>query len=198
MNALDELTLKLLTSKKKYNNYLANMMPDKSAEIKTFYDKVAKMRPRIQTLLGKYLDDPATQTTNELDDVIEQCLRTVVKHLEMRDYEDKCARKGYDETDSSEEEVVLFGQADEASLDATGQASLHLCTIKTPTLSAVMSEQGVADCAFEMRNGVKDEVDDEEVEETEETPINTSSFWGGRVNKKQTSLDSFIRRRPKR
>ncbi len=95
------------------------MMPDKSAEIKTFYDKVAKMRPRIQTLLGKYLDDPATQTTNELDDVIEQCLRSVVKHLEMRDYEDKCARKGYDETDSSEEEVVLFGQA---SLDATDQA----------------------------------------------------------------------------
>jgi hypothetical protein len=162
MNALDELTLKLLTSKKKYNNYLANMMPDKSAEIKTFYDKVAKMRPRIQTLLGKYLDDPATQTTNELDDVIEQCLRTVVKHLEMRDYEDKCARKGYDETDSSEEEVVLFGQAD--ATDATDKTSLE----------------------------------DEASNEVEETPINTSSFWGGRVNKQQSSLDSFVRRRPKR
>jgi hypothetical protein len=157
MNALDELTLKLLTSKKKYNNYLANMMPDKSAEVRTFYDKVAKMRPRIQTLLGKYLDDPATQTTNELDDVIEQCLRTVVKHLEMRDYEDKCARKGYDETDSSEEEVVLFGQA---SLDATDKADA-------------------------------DEAQDVE----EETSINTSSFWGGRVNKQQSSLDSFVRRR---
>ena len=162
MNALDELTLKLLTSKKKYNNYLANMMPDKSAEIKTFYDKVAKMRPRIQTLLGKYLDDPATQTTNELDDVIEQCLRSVVKHLEMRDYEDKCARKGYDETDSSEEEVVLFGQAD--ATDATDKTSLE----------------------------------DEASNEVEETPINTSSFWGGRVNKQQSSLDSFVRRRPKR
>jgi hypothetical protein len=149
----------LLTSKKKYNNYLANMMPDKSAEIKTFYDKVAKMRPRIQTLLGKYLDDPATQTTNELDDVIEQCLRSVVKHMEMRDYEDKCARKGYDETDSSEEEVVLFGQA-----DATDKAD--------------------TDATIE--------------EESEETPINTSSFWGGRVNKQQSSLDSFVRRRPKR
>ena len=34
---------------------------------------------------------------------------------------------------------------------------LHLCTIKTPTLSAVMCEQGGADCAFEMRNGVKEE-----------------------------------------
>ena len=169
MNALDELTLKLLTSKKKYNNYLANMMPDKSAEVRTFYDKVAKMRPRIQTLLGKYLDDPATQTTNELDDVIEQCLRTVVKHLEMRDYEDKCARKGYDETDSSEEEVMLFGQA---SLDATDKA----------------------DATDEA--SLKDEVEDEE--ESEKTPINTSSFWGGRVNKQQTSLDSFVRRRPKR
>jgi hypothetical protein len=171
MNALDELTLKLLTSKKKYNNYLANMMPDKSAEVRTFYEKVAKMRPRIQTLLGKYLDDPATQTTNELDDVIEQCLRSVVKHLEMRDYEDKCARNGYDETDSSEEEVVLFGQAsldatDQASLDATDQASL------------------------EDKASLEDE--------SEETPINTSSFWGGRVNKQQSSLDSFVRRRPKR
>ena len=170
MNALDELTLKLLTSKKKYNNYLANMMPDKSAEIKTFYDKVAKMRPRIQTLLGKYLDDPATQTTNELDDVIEQCLRTVVKHLEMRDYEDKCARKGYDETDSSEEEVMLFGQA---SLDATDEAT--------------DATDEATDATLEEESSLK-----------EETPINTSSFWGGRVNKQQTSLDSFVRRRTNR
>ena len=156
MNALDELTLKLLTSKKKYNNYLANAMPDKSAEIKTFYDKVAKFRPRIQTLLGKYLDDPATQTTNELDDVIEQCLRVVVKHLEMRDYEDKCARKGYDETDSSEEEEVLFQTPDFQTPD-----------VQTP-------------------------------DELTETLIpDTSSFWGGRVNKQQSSLDSFVRRRPK-
>jgi len=169
MNALDELTLKLLTSKKKYNNYLANMMPDKSAEVRTFYDKVAKMRPRIQTLLGKYLDDPATQTTNELDDVIEQCLRTVVKHLEMRDYEDKCARKGYDETDSSEEEVVLFGQA---SLDATYKAD------------ATLDATDGADATLEEESSLK-----------EETSINTSSFWGGRVNKQQSSLDSFVRRR---
>lgn len=151
MNALDELTLKLLTSKKKYNNYLANAMPDKSVEIKTFYDKIATLRPRIQTLLGKYLDDPATQTTNELDDAVEQCLRAAVKHLEMRDYEDKCARKGYDETDSSEEEEVLF----------------------------------------------QTQVREDTTDDTETLIPNTSSFWGGRVNKQQSSLDSFVRRRPK-
>jgi hypothetical protein len=159
MNAIDELTLKLLTSKKKYNNYLANAMPDKSAEIKTFYDKVAKFRPRIQTLLGKYLDDPATQMTNELDDAVEQCLRAAVKHLEMRDYEDKCARKGYDETDSSEEEEVLF--------------------------------------QTQVRGDTTEVSEQQEDEESAETLIpNTSSFWGGRVNKQQSSVDSFVRRRP--
>ena len=161
MNALDELTLKLLTSKKKYNNYLANAMPDKSVEIQTFYDKVAKFRPRIQTLLGRYLDDPAAQTTNDVDDAVEQCLRTVVKHLEMRDYENKCAD---DETDSSEEEEVLFGQrvkvSDQRSLEASDQQA------SDPEESA------------------------------KETSINTTSFWGGRVNK-QSSLDSFVRRRKK-
>jgi hypothetical protein len=117
MNAMDELTLRLLTSKKKYNQYLATAMPDKSAEIQEFYNKIAKFRPRIQTMLGKYLDEPTTQTTMDVDDSVEQCLRTLIKHFEMRDYEDKCARKGYDETDSSEEEEVLFKDeaADEAA-----------------------------------------------------------------------------------
>lgn len=170
MNALDELTLKLLTSKKKYNNYLANAMPDKSVEIQTFYDKVAKFRPRIQTLLGRYLDNPAAQTTNDVDDAVEQCLRTVVKHLEMRDYENKCAD---DETDSSEEEEVLFGQGDKAS----DQRSLE-----------EESDQ----------RSLEEESDQRSSEESaKETSINTTSFWGGRVNK-QSSLDSFVRRRPKR
>ena len=119
MNAMDELTLRLLTSKKKYNQYLATAMPEKSAEIQGFYSKIAKYRPRIQTMLGKYLDEPTTQTTMDVDDAVEQCLRTLIKHFEMRDYEDKCARKGYDETDSSEEEEVLFKE-DDAQEDADG------------------------------------------------------------------------------
>ena len=32
---------------------------------------------------------------------------------------------------------------------------LHLCTFKTPTSWAVMSERSDADCAFKMRNAVK-------------------------------------------
>jgi hypothetical protein len=36
-----------------------------------------------------------------------------------------------------------------------GGSLLHLCTFKSPTLSADMSEQDVAYCAIIMRNGVK-------------------------------------------
>jgi hypothetical protein len=32
---------------------------------------------------------------------------------------------------------------------------LHLCAFKTPTSWAFMTEQGDADCVFEMRSGVK-------------------------------------------
>ena len=50
------------------------------------------------------------------------------------------------------------GQSDEITTEET-IILLHLCTIKTPTLSAVMSEQGVADCAFQMHNGVNDDTE---------------------------------------
>ena len=53
----------------------------------------------------------------------------------------------------------IFEQADVKDLEIwfgpEQEYYLHLCTFKTPTLSAVMSEQGVADCACEMHNCVK-------------------------------------------
>jgi hypothetical protein len=118
MNEIDSLTLKLLTTKKRYNNYLANANPDKSAEIQEYKEKVQKNTWRIKKLIGRYLDNPETQISNEIDDMMESCFRTLFKHFEMQDFEEKCARHGYDATDSSEEEETLFsepqfkGQAD--------------------------------------------------------------------------------------
>ena len=42
MNEIDQLTLKMLTSKKRYNHYLANANPEKSAEIEEYNQKVKK------------------------------------------------------------------------------------------------------------------------------------------------------------
>jgi hypothetical protein len=108
MNEIDQLTLKLLTSKKRYNNYLANANPQKSAEIDEYNQKVKKYVPQIKKLIGKYLEDPETQISNEIDDILENCFKILIKHFEMQEYEEKCAKNNYDETDSSEEEETLF------------------------------------------------------------------------------------------
>ena len=113
MNEIDLLTLKLLTSKKQYNNYLANANPEKSAEIEDYKAKVIKYVPRIKNLIGKYLENPETQTSNEIDDMLESCFKTLIKHFEMQEFEDKCAKHGYDATDSSEEEETLFQEKEE-------------------------------------------------------------------------------------
>ena len=105
MNEIDQLTLKLLTSKKRYNNYLANANPEKSAEIEEYNQKVQKYVPQIKKLIGKYLENPETQISNEIDDMLENCFKTLIKHFEMQEYEEKCA---IDATDSSEEEEILF------------------------------------------------------------------------------------------
>jgi hypothetical protein len=122
MNAIDQLTLKLLTSKKRYNNYLANANPEKSSEIQEYNQKVQKYVPRIKKLIGKYLENPETQTSNEIDDMLESCFKILIRHFEMQDFEDKCAKHGYDATDSSEEEEMMFQACDQEAegLDQEG------------------------------------------------------------------------------
>ena len=113
MNEIDCLTLKLLTSKKRYNNYLASANPDKSAEIREYNEKVIKNSGRIKKLIGKYLDNPETQTSNEIDDMLENCFKILLRHFDMQDFEEKCAKHGYDATDSSEEEETMFANGEE-------------------------------------------------------------------------------------
>jgi hypothetical protein len=118
MNDIDALTLRLLTSKKRYNTYLATANPDKSAEIQEYYDKVSKNKRRMKEIIGKYLDNPETETNNEVDDMFETFFKTLLKHFDMKDYEDKCAKHGYDATDSSEEDEQMFAQAEVDVCDA--------------------------------------------------------------------------------
>jgi hypothetical protein len=118
MNEIDQLTLKLLTSKKRYNNYLANANPEKSAEIEEYNQKVKKYVPQIKKLIGKYFENPETQTSNDIDDIIESCFKILIKHFEMQEYEEKCAKNNYDETDSSEEEETLFKEEVEEEVQA--------------------------------------------------------------------------------
>jgi hypothetical protein len=104
MNDIDALTLKLLTSKRRYNNYLATANPEKSTQIQEYYAKVRKSSGRIKQIIGKYLDNPETETSNEIDELMETCFKTLLKHFEMQDFEDKCAKHNFDAVDTSSDE----------------------------------------------------------------------------------------------
>ena len=122
MNELDALTLQLLSSKKRYNKYLENAQPNKANEIQEFYGKIRKYRSRILQTVNKYLDKPETQTTTDVDETIEACFKTLIRHYEILNKEQKSYLNDYDETDSSDDEADA-----DASLyeDADADASLY-------------------------------------------------------------------------
>ena len=120
MNEIDLLTLKLLTSKRQYNHYLANANPEKSAEIEEYKQKVEKYVPKMKTLIGKYFENPETQTSNDVDDVIENCFKTLIKHFEMQDFEKKNS-----EEDEDEEEETLFGNCVEETKPSDSKSNSY-------------------------------------------------------------------------
>ena len=179
MNGIDELTLRLLTSKKKYNAYLETVEPDKSAEIRDYCKSVKANRKRIITLFESYLDDPEKQTTNELDDAIELCLKEFLKHFVVRDREAKSARNDYDETDESDEETS------EGSNSCFATKGSNSCEATKETDE---SDEGREE---ETEKATKEQYESEE-EEGEETskgrekPDKTmiqNSFWGKTIMK---------------
>jgi len=119
MNEIDLLTLKLLTSKRQYNHYLANANPEKSAEIEEYKQKVEKYVPKMKTLIGKYFENPETQTSNDIDDAIETCFKTLIKHFEMQDFE----KKNLEE--DSEEEETLFGNCVEETKPSDSKSNSY-------------------------------------------------------------------------
>ena len=118
MNEIDLLTLKLLTSKRQYNHYLANANPEKSAEIEEYKQKVEKYVPKMKTLIGKYFENPETQTSNDVDDVIENCFKTLIKHFEMQDFEKE-------EEEEEEEEETLFGNCVEETKPSDSKSNSY-------------------------------------------------------------------------
>ena len=104
MNDIDLMTLKLLSSKKKYNQYLANTGETDNSKYK---NAVLSNVDGIKSILGKYLQDPELQICNDLDNAVEQCFKAVLDHLSnmerVEEYENENVDSTYDYVEGSEE-----------------------------------------------------------------------------------------------
>ena len=125
MNELDALTLQLLSSNKRSNKYLESAQPNKANEIQEFYGKLRKYKSRILHTMEKYLDKPETQTTTDVDENIEACFKTLIRHYEILNKEQKSYLNDYDETDSSDDEADADAEDADADEDANDDASLE-------------------------------------------------------------------------
>jgi hypothetical protein len=45
--------------------------------------------------------------------MLENCFKILLRHFDMQEFEEKCAKHGYDATDSSEEEETMFANGEE-------------------------------------------------------------------------------------
>ena len=170
MNDIDALTLKLLTSKKKYNTYLGTVEPDKAFEIRKYCDAIHANKGRIRALFDKYMEDPEIQITNELDDSVECCLKELLRHLETRDREKKSARNDYNEDDESDEETSEGREEEfnDFNIDAFKKTSED------------EDDEGSDSCFA--------------TKEEEKPKKEKQSFWGKGVNRSSGTLDSFVKK----
>ena len=185
MNDIDALTLKLLTSKKKYNTYLETVEPDNAAKIRGYCDAIHANKGRIRALFDKYMEDPEIQITNELDDSVESCLKELLRHLETRDREKKSARNDYNEEDEEEEEEEF----NDFNIDAFKKTSEDdECDEETSEKTSEGSYSCFATKGSDSCFATKEE------EKPKKEAKEKQSFWGKGVNRASGTLDSFVKK----
>ena len=120
MNDIDLMTLKLLSSKKKYNQYLANTGETYNSKYK---NAVLDNVDGIKAILGKYLKDPETQICNDLDNAVEQCFKAVLDHLtnmeqmDQEENENENVDSTYDYIEPKEPEEEQESEISESALE---------------------------------------------------------------------------------
>ncbi len=118
MNDIDLMTLKLLSSKKKYNQYLANTGETYNSKYK---NAVLDNVDGIKAVLSKYLKDPETQICNDLDNAVEQCFKAVLDHItnmeQMDQEDDENVDSTYDYIEPKEPEKEQEREISESALE---------------------------------------------------------------------------------
>jgi PP-loop superfamily ATP-utilizing enzyme len=108
---IDKLTLECLMNRTRYNKYVANTDPKRSAETEQYLANVKKYCSKIKDLTGDLLDDPLMPVTTEVNEMFDAYMKTLIKHFQTKELEKS---NDYYNCDNDEEET-LFGQMDDKS-----------------------------------------------------------------------------------
>ena len=106
MEAIDKLTLELLTNKTQYKKYLAREDPEGSQKQQDYLGKIKKYRSKILGLSKEFLENPEKSFNSEMNEMFKIYAQTAIKYIEMREIE----RENLFNKDDFEEEddEVLF------------------------------------------------------------------------------------------
>ena len=107
MEAINKLTLELLTNKTQYKKYLAKEDPEGSQKQQDYLGKIKKYRSKILGLSKDFLENPEKSFNREMNEMFKIYAETAIKYIEMREIErENLFNK--DEFEEKEEDEVLF------------------------------------------------------------------------------------------
>jgi hypothetical protein len=87
MDRIDKLTLEYLMNKNTYNRYIEKTDPNKYKQEQEFREKINKYKSKMISLTLQYLDNRDFQVNNELDVMMNEYEKTLIKYFEMKDLE---------------------------------------------------------------------------------------------------------------
>ncbi len=86
MDYVDKLTLELLINKSQYQRYLSKADPEQYKIRQEHLDNIQKYKSEIKEMTSDLLEN--AQITTAVNDAFENYIKTVISHLQMREYED--------------------------------------------------------------------------------------------------------------
>lgn len=106
---IDKITLELFMNKTKFNKYISKTDPKRHSEYEQFLDNIRRYKKPILKLTTELFEDPAKPITNEVNEVFEHYVKTLIRYFKVKEIENA---NEYNKCDA-EDEDVMFGTMDE-------------------------------------------------------------------------------------
>jgi hypothetical protein len=116
MDRIDKLTLEYLMNKNTYNRYIEKTDPNKYKQEQEFREKINKYKSKMISLTLQYLDNRDFQVNNELDVMMNEYEKTLIKYFEMKDLENV---NEYTDVNDDQDTMFVNMESDSSIIDSS-------------------------------------------------------------------------------